>query len=314
MSLSKDNRFDAIIVGGGPSGLSAALVLGRCRRKTLIYDAGHPRNERSNAMHGFLSRDGMPPGEFAAVSRQQLEAYPDVQLRHAEVVGVSREEGGFVATLKDGSNERSRLLLLATGLVDEFPDIEGFHQFYGKTIHHCPYCDGWEHRDQPLGVFGGKVEGAELAEEMYLWSRDLILFTNGEREYEAEHRDTLERLGIRVVEDQVKAFEGEGEKLRGVRLRSGEFIPREAVFFSPGQYQRSPLAKQIGCAFAEDGGVKCDDNTATDIPGVYAVGNATCGLQLVIIAAAEGTQAAFAMNEELSKRDLENVCGRSTPS
>lgn len=284
--------------------MSAALVLGRCRRLVLVLDAGHPRNERARAMHGFLSRDGIAPAEFARICREQVRAYPNVELRGAVVSEVLREDGCFTVKLRDRGAEQGRMILLATGVVDELPRVPGFEQFYGATVHHCPYCDGWEHRDQPLGVLGGAVEAGELACELLLWSEDVALFTDGEPPLPEEQREQLDRRGVRVIEGEVAALEGEGDQLRGVRLKNGDFIVRHALFFSPGQRQRAPLAEQLGCSFAADGGIECGEDAATCIEGVFAAGNASTGPQLVILAAAEGTRAAFAMNEALLAADL----------
>ena len=250
-------KYDAIIVGGGPAGLSAALVLGRCRRNVLVCDAGHPRNERSKAIHGFLSRDGIPPAEFAEICRDQLRNYPNVELRAEEVVHARCEGGDFIIDLREGSAESSRTLLLATGLVDELPKIAGFDQFYGRTIHHCPYCDGWEHRDQPLAVLGARTEAAHLAIELLLWSKDVILCTNDPPEFPSEQREELGQRGIRIIEEPIERLEGDGDSLRGIRFRSGNFLARTALFFSPAQQQRSSLAHQLGCEFCDDNSIQC---------------------------------------------------------
>jgi thioredoxin reductase len=295
--------YDAIIVGGGPAGLSAALVLGRCRRNVLVCDAGHPRNERSRAMHGYLSRDGIAPSEFAAICRDQLGIYPNVEMRAVEVTSARHEGGLFKLELRDGTAESARTLLLATGIVDELPKIPGFEQIYGRSAHHCPYCDGWERRDQPLAVLGAMSDEVELAIELLQWSKDVILCTNGAAELGPEQRKELARRGIRVVEDEIEALEADGDALRGIRFRSGGFLTRSAVFFSPAQRQRSSLGEQLGCEFCDDHSIQCGENTETCIPGLYAAGNASRGLQLVILAAAEGTQAAFAINEALLATD-----------
>jgi thioredoxin reductase len=296
-------RYDTIIAGGGPAGLSAALVLGRCRRRVLVCDTGKPRNQRSKAMHGFLSRDGTPPAEFAEICRAQLRDYPGVELRSIAVLDARREGDHFAVELGDGSSETSRTLLLATGIVDDLPKIEGFDRFYGRTAHHCPYCDGWEHRDQPLAVVGCKVEAADLAIELLLWSKDLVLCTDGPPDFSAEKRLELDHLGIRVIEAPIAALEGEGDVLGGIRFRDGRFLARAALFFSPGQKQHSPLAERLGCELCEAGSIQCAEDTETCVPGLYAAGNASRGLQLVIIAAAEGTRSAFAINERLCQDD-----------
>lgn len=303
-ATEENDLLDVIIVGGGPAGLSAALVLGRCRRRAIVFDAGHPRNEASHAMHGYLSRDGIAPAEFLKISREQLVPYDTIELRHVKVVDVERAGSGFTAIVEGGERISARMLLLATGLVDELPEIEGFRQFYGVTVHTCPYCDGWEHRDQPLAVLGCNKDAADLALELLLWSKDVILCTNGALECSRDVLDPMERNGVRIIEAPIARLEGTGDKLERIRFRDGAELSRTALFFSPGQHQRSHLAEQLGCEFCEDDGcVQCGENAATCVPGVYAAGNASRGVQLVIAAAAEGMQAAFAINTALLEAD-----------
>lgn len=296
--------LDVIIVGGGPAGLSAALVLGRCRRRAIVFDAGHPRNEASHALHGYLTRDGTSPAEFLKIGREQLAPYDTIQLQPGKVVAVERGERRFTATMEGGEQFSARMLLLATGLVDELPQIEGFRQFYGITAHNCPYCDGWEHRDQPLAVVGGNKDAADLAIELLLWSKDVVLCTNGAPQCGKEVLNSMKHNGVRIIDAQIARLEGTGKKLERIRFRDGSELARNALFFSPGQHQRSHLAEQLGCEFCEnDGCIQCDENAATSVPGVYAAGNASRGVQLIIAAAAEGMQAAFAINTALLDAD-----------
>ncbi|HEX5176178.1 MAG TPA: NAD(P)/FAD-dependent oxidoreductase [Chthoniobacteraceae bacterium] len=295
--------LEVVVVGGGPAGLSAALVLGRCRRKTLVLDAGHPRNAASKAMHGFLSRDGMPPAEFLDICRQQLARYNSVEFRRAKVTDVARANDAFTTTLENGETFASRMVLLATGLIDECPPLAGFEQFYGRSVHHCPYCDGWEQRDQPLAVYGAHDEAVDLAAEVRHWSKDVILCSGGKPRFSRKRRQCLERLGIVVIEDPIERLEGEGDQLRAIRFVTGKALPRTALFFSPGQFQRSPFGEKLGCKFDRDNCIRCAEGAATGIPGLYVAGNASRGLQLVIIAAGEGTEAAFAINEALIEAD-----------
>ena len=166
--------FDVIIVGAGPAGLSAALILGRCRRKVLVCDAGHPRNAASRALHGYLTRDGIEPAELLRIGREQLSPYKTVQMRSGEVTDARRAGKGFEITVNDEAIA-SRKLLLATGVVDHLPDIEGLKPLYGRSVFHCPYCDGWEQRDQPIAIYGREDRGAGLALELTGWSRDLVV-------------------------------------------------------------------------------------------------------------------------------------------
>jgi thioredoxin reductase len=307
-NFSPDDLLDVIIVGGGPAGLSAALVLGRCRRRTILFDAGHPRNEASHALHGYLTRDGISPAEFLKIGREQLAPYETIKVRSAKVTGAEPGGCGFTATLENGERFSSRMVLLATGLVDELPQVEGFRQFYGASAHNCPYCDGWEHRDQPLAVIGRDKDAADLALELLLWSKDVILCTNGAPQCGRDILDPMQRNGVRIVSTAIQRLEGTGNQLERIRFKDGTTIARMALFFSPGQHQRSPLAEQLGCEFCEeDGCIQCGENAATNVPGVYAAGNATRGVQLVIAAAAEGMEAAFAINTALLEADAKRA-------
>ena len=306
-SSSAPEILDAIIIGGGPAGLSAALVLGRCLRRVLVCDAGHPRNEAARIFNGFLSRDGSNPAEFLQICRDQLRRYKTIEFRQVKVTDVERGDRRFTAILETGERVAGRMLLLATGLIDELPKIENFEQFYGSTVHSCPYCDGWECRDQPIAVTGGNQDSVELAIELLLWSKDLVLCTNGPLTCDRKTLETLSRLAIRIIETPISRLEGNGDKLEGIRFTDGKFLPRSALFFSPGQHQRSHLAEQLGCEFCEDNNcIQCGENAATNIPGLYAAGNASRGVQLVIAAAAEGMQAAFAINNALLEADTAN--------
>ena len=307
-TFSEGDIFDVIIVGGGPAGLSAALVLGRSLRKVLVCDAGNPRNAAARVFIGFLSRDGCDPAEYRKACRDQLRRYETVELRDVKVIDVDRHKKGFAVTLANGARERARTLLLATGLIDELPKIEGLAQFYGATVHSCPFCDGWESRDQPIAVTGTDHQcAADLAIELRLWSTDVILCSNGPSRCNRKARAQMQRAGISVIETPIAALEGEGEKLSGIRFADDSFLHRTAFFFSPEQQQRSSLAEKLGCKFSrKDHCIQCADDTSTGVPGLYAAGNASRGIQLVIAAAAEGTLAAVAINNALLETDAKN--------
>jgi len=297
--------LDTIIVGGSPAGLSAALVLGRCLRNVVVCDAGHPRNEPARIFNGYLSRDGSSPREFLDVSRDQLRRYETVQVRQAFVTDVRRGADQFAAVLESGERLFARTLLIATGVVDELPEIENFPQFYGKSAHSCPYCDGWEVRGQPLAVIGETQGAADLAIELLLWSTNIALCTNAvAASYNEKAARTLQRVGVKIVTKRIARLEGKDGELEGVRFTDDTILFRKALFFSPGQFQRSSLAEKLGCDFCpEDGCIQCGEGTATCVPGVYAAGNCSTGVQLVIAAVAEGMQAAFAINNALLEAD-----------
>ncbi|MFN2533432.1 MAG: NAD(P)/FAD-dependent oxidoreductase [Pyrinomonadaceae bacterium] len=298
--------LDVIIVGGGPAGLSAALVLGRCRRRVQICDAGHPRNAASHGLHGFLTRDGIDPAEFLRLAREQLRPYETVELRQVEVTHARHHASGFEVTLNNGEVISSRKLLLATGVVDDVPSIDGLGELYGRSVFHCPYCDGWEMRDRPLAVYGRGENGLGLALELLLWSRDLVLCTDGPAELSAEERQRLAHHEIRIREDRITRLEGSDGSLERIVFATGKPLRRSAMFFSTGNRQSSDLAAKLGCRFTEQGCVDTGDYETTNVPGLYVAGDASRLVQFVIVAASEGAQAAVAINKELMKEDLDS--------
>lgn len=297
--------FDVIIVGAGPAGLSAALVLGRCRRRLLICDAGRPRNAVSRSLHGFLTRDGIEPVELLQLGREQLRPYDTVELRETEVTSARRLGNGFELTLVNDVIVSSRKLLLATGVVDHVPKIEGIESFYGRSVFHCPYCDGWEMRDQPLAIYGRGEDGLGLALELTAWSRNLVLCTDGPSELSPADFERLARHDIQTRGERVLRLEGTDDgALENIVFANGESLARRGLFFSTGHDQGSDLAARLGCEFSEKGCVRTGDYEITNVPGVYVAGDASGLMQLAIVAAAEGAQAAFAINKELLKEDL----------
>lgn len=295
--------YDVIIVGAGPAGLSAALMLGRCRRRVLVIDSGQPRNAASRAMHGFLSRDGMPPLEFLATAREQMGRYDTVELREGCVIAAECRDRTFHVTLEDGAEHDARKLLIATGVVDNLPEIPGFQELYGVSVFHCPYCDGWEVRDQPLAIYGRGERGLGLSLELTAWSRDLVLCTDGPSELSADDRARLDRNGIRVRDDRIVRLEG-GAGLERIVFAAGEPLARRAVFFTTGQRQQSRLAHGLGCEINEKGTVRTGKYETTHLKGLYVAGDASRAVQWVVVAAAEGAEAAFDINTDLLKDDL----------
>ncbi|HXH07736.1 MAG TPA: NAD(P)/FAD-dependent oxidoreductase [Vicinamibacterales bacterium] len=296
---------DVIIAGGGVAGLSAALVLGRCRRRVLVCDAGRPRNAASRALHGFLTRDGIPPLDLLRLARRELAAYDTVEIRDVEIVDAVRDEDGFLATLATGDRCRARKLLVATGVVDRVPPLEGLAPLYGRSVFHCPYCDAWEVRDQPLAAYGRGRRGAGLALELTVWSRDLVLLTDGPADLDAEAIGRLARHGIAVRDTPIARLDGRDGRLERVVFTDGTALARRALFLATGQAMQSGLAARLGCELTEKGVVRTAAYEKTRIPGLYVAGDASGMVQLAIVAAAEGAQAAFAINTELTEEDLQ---------
>jgi thioredoxin reductase len=299
----KSDLWEVIIVGAGPAGLSAALILGRCRRRVLLLDTNRPRNAASRALHGFLSRDGIDPKQLRRIGRGELAQYETVHIEYLEARRARPLNVGFQLTLSDGSHPRCRKLLLATGVVDELPDVDGIAEFYGRSVFHCPYCDGWECRDQPIAVYGKGAHAAGLALNLTNWSRDLVVCTNGRR-ITAKDADRLATHGIGLRQGKLQRLEGAKGQLERIVFANGDVLERRFMFFSTGQHHASDLPAKLGCNFTRKGSVHTGAYEVTNIPGLYVAGDASRLVQLAIVAAAEGAQAAFAINQALSEEAL----------
>jgi thioredoxin reductase len=291
------DRYDAVILGGGPAGLSAALILGRCRRRVILCDTGRPRNAASRALHGFLTRDGIRPRDLIAIGRRQLARY-GIELVRDEGRDAKRTAGGFEVLLAGGRRLSTRALLIATGVVDHLPAVDGTRDLFGKSIFHCPYCDGWEVSNRPIAAYGRGRSGMALALSLKTWSRDVALLTNGPSRLGPQERRRLEAHGITVHERKIARF----ARRRGgldVVFGDGERLSRAAIFFSTGQDSRSDLPRRLGCRFTSKGAVKTNRLEETGVPGLWVAGDVSRDVQLAIVAAAEGAKAAFAINRAL---------------
>ena len=286
---------DAIVVGGGPAGLAAAMWLARYRRKVTLIDSGEYRNRWTEQAHGYLGLDPITPLELRERGRRELLRYPTATLVEGEATSAKKLDEGFCVTVGERPMLAHRLLL-ATGVRDRFPEVEGFFDHYGRSVFHCPACDGYEARDRDVVALGWGPHVAGFALELLDWARSVTVVTNaGHFEGEERHREALERNSVRLIEDDAKALLGEPGELEGVRIGSGEVVPAQLAFFSIGHEPASPLARQLGCRMVE--GSECvwvDENGETSVPGVYAAGDMTPGTQLVQIAAAKGVTAGVA--------------------
>lgn len=296
--------WDVVIAGAGPAGLSAALILGRARRRVLLCDTGSPRSWASKEMHAYLSRDGTPPQEFLAIARREARRYPGVRFLPQEVRAARRVARGFAVRLADGRRVHCRKLLIATGLFDIVPRIPGIDELFGRSVFQCPYCDGWEMRDRRVLVYGRRRRGFEMARAMTAWTRDIVLCTDGVAGYSPAERRLLKRNRISLVEKHIEKLEGTRGRLRTVQFADGERIARDAMFFDTPSRGQSHLAESLGCRFGRDGGVLCGEYEATSVPGVFVAGNIIRDVQLSIVAAAEGARAAFGINRALTREDF----------
>jgi len=294
--------FEVIVVGSGPAGLSAALMLGRCRRRVLLCDEGMPRNRHSQALHGYLTRDGIAPADFNEMARGELPAY-GVELRKVGVTGARKRKDHYRIALADGSEEQARFLLIATGVVDALPAIAGFDECYGRSLFHCPYCDGWEVRDKRLAAFGQGRHVAGLALGLKTWSADVVACTNGTR-LEPRLRERLAMNGVQVRTERIARLEHQDGVLAGVTFASGDPLPRDAMFFSTGQHPQCDLAIKLGCTLTSKGTVKTGTQCDTNVPRLFVVGDASRDAQFVVVAAAEGVTAAVAINKALQSEEL----------
>ncbi|MGW0532493.1 NAD(P)/FAD-dependent oxidoreductase [Streptomyces sp. NPDC003032] len=294
--------YDVVVIGGGAAGLSAALVLGRSRRRVLVVDAGEPRNAPAAHMQGYLSRDGMPPAEFLAEGRRELEQYGVEVVRGRVAEVVPDGEGEFGVRLADSGAVRARRVVLATGLVDELPSVPGVAERWGRDVLHCPYCHGWEVRDEAFGVLASEPFNAHQALLVTQWSKDVTLFLHTVRELPDAEWERLAAAGVSVVEGEVAGLEVTDDRLTGVRLADGRVFPRSVLFVAAKPVPRDDLLTALGAETRQTpvGPYPTVDETGrTTVPGVWAVGNAAGPMEQVINAASAGYRAGLTINAEL---------------
>jgi thioredoxin reductase len=292
-----------VVIGGGAAGMSAALVLGRARRRALVVDAGEPRNAPAAHMHGFISRDGTPSAELLSAARSEARHY-GVEIVDDRVI---EAVPGFMLRLASGGDVAARRLLLATGAVDVLPAIPGARERWGRDFLHCPYCHGWEVRDEPIGVLGTDPGSVDHAQVLRQWSDDVIFFAHTQ-EVARPDRAALQARGIEIVEGLVAQFSVIDDRLSAVELEDGRTFSRAAVFMRP--TLRAPgggLPESLGCEVDDDGLVRVDASGATTVAGVWAAGNAANPRAQVITAAGEGSAAAIAINADLVDEDVRNA-------
>lgn len=297
----EQHNYDVVIVGGGAAGLSAALVLGRARRAVAVIDAGAPRNAPAAHMQGFLSRDGMPPADFLEVGREEVTGYGVEVIEGA----VTQIEPGFLVRLASGETLAARRILLAPGVIDDLPAIPGVRERWGRDLLHCPYCHGWEVRDQPLGVLGTHPAAAAHAQLIRQWSDDVVFFAHT-GDLPAPERAQLAARGIRVVDGEVVRLVVDADRLVGVELADGSIVPRTAVFIRPRNVPHpGGLLAGLGVDVDADGFAVVDRDGHTSAPGVSAAGNVVDPRASVIAAAGAAATAAMAINASLVQDDVQ---------
>jgi len=301
-SVDPDDVYDAAVVGGGPAGLSAATWIARYRRRVVVLDSEEYRNRWVDRAHGYLGSDPIPPHDLLARSCDQLAGYETAERRApVRVLRARGSLGRFELDVDDGTCVVARRVVLATGVQDSFPVIERFFDFYGADVFHCASCDGYEARDKDVVAFGWGEQVVGFALDLLDWARSVTVVTDGHR-LEADDADRLRltRYGIDVIEDDAVSLDGERNALQGVTLAGGTCVPCQLAFFSVAHHPVNDLAQQLGCELEDVGCVKVDDNAESSVPGVYAAGDLTAGMQLVPVAAAKGATAGVACARTLT--------------
>jgi thioredoxin reductase len=293
-------EVDVLVVGGGAAGLAAASWLGRYRRSVLVVDSGDYRARSVERSHGYLGRDPQTPLDLLARGREEVLAYPTAGVHGGRVEAIGRGPGGTFTTVLDGDQVLAHRVVLACGVKDAFPDVEGFSEHYGASVFHCPACDGYEARDQHVVALGWDARLVGFASTLLNWAASVTVVTNGHRfEGDGSCREVLVANGIELVEQDAVAFSGTRGHLEGVRLQSGRTLPAGLVFFSVAHRPRTELALELGCELDDEGYVVVDKEGQTTVEGVYAAGDLTPGLQLVQVAAASGAVAGVGAAQSL---------------
>lgn len=291
-------NYDVLIAGGGPAGLSAALALGRGRKRVLLCDAGPPRNAAAVHVQNFVTRDGTPPSEFRRIAREQLQRYTNVEVRDTPVDTIRGERGAFEIQLGDDV-VRARRILLCTGMIDELPDIDGFRHLWGKAIFACPYCHGWEVQDRRFGCLAHDEEMLGFALLLRGWTRHVTVFTQGQLVPSDGIRAQLTSGRVPVEERRIRRLVANGDHLESIELADGTTVPVDVLFAHPVQRQVD-LVQNLGLALDDKGYVRVNDARETSRAGIYAAGDLLTPAQAAILGAAAGMAAAASLNRELT--------------
>lgn len=300
-----NNEWECAIVGGGAAGLSAALVLGRARRRTLVIDAGEQSNRAAHGIGGLLGHDGRPPADLYADGRRELAEYPSVQVIDGQVTGATTDDGPtFRLELADGSVHHAQRILLAGGMQYETTDIPGLDEHWGRSVFHCPFCHGWEARDQALAVLADGDRAVHMALMLRGWTDDIVVVTNGPSGLDDDQYRALTAVGVRVDDRKIIEFASHDGTLASVVFADGDELKRQGVLVASALRQRTDLAAQLGVRIAPPGpavvdAVMVDQINRTSVPGVFAAGDVCAQMPQVASAIAAGSAAAAAIVQSL---------------
>jgi thioredoxin reductase len=296
--------YDAVIIGGGAAGLTAALYLGRFRRNVIVFDTARQANRVSHAAHGFFTRDGASPSELISIGQEQLRQYQTVQIQNYEVTAITPIESAFSVTLSDNSSVMARKVILATGLKDHLPAIQGIEAYWGKSVFHCPYCDGWEARDKPVAIINDGGAALHVAKLLRVLTEDLVLCTNGNSSLTEQERAALNGIGVQIIETPIARIEGHDGHVECIVLEDGQTLACDRIFIRTNPVQHAPFVADLGCEMLESGFVKVDEFGRTSVPGVYAAGDLASRFRQVVMAASQGATAGVGVNMDLISEDF----------
>ncbi|WP_080873544.1 NAD(P)/FAD-dependent oxidoreductase [Oceanobacillus timonensis] len=285
--------YDCAVIGGGPAGLNASLVLGRGRKEVILLDDGAPRNAVTQGSHNFITRDGIKPVEFRKAAHADLRKYPGISIQKERVSDIVQNDTVFRIQTERGQDYEAQTIILATGLKDILPEIEGIHDFYGTSLFACPFCDGWELKNIPLVYIADGAHSFHGIKMISNWNRDMVVCTNGKESLSAEERDILTQKQIKVIDDEILRLQGDNGQLKTIQFKNGKELHKEAGFVSSNMEQASPFAKRLGLELNDMGGIKTDSQGRTSVKGIYAGGDTASGPPQLVIAASEGSKAAI---------------------